>query len=711
MRRDAVLHLREEAGRAIASAPDGAVFLTTWEGSVYRRMPGASEWTRVATVPRPDEASPLEGEPNLRVIHPFSARGFIVLDYERLYRWREGEPMREEKTVFSDSSTHCGDFHSRLRLWAAWGTENDTYVVGGHGNVLHYRDGQWRLERTPLSDVQPDLCMESYGTDLVAAGGADGWVYAAGRRIIRSRGDGRWEEVPGPGLDDTTAAVGAITNDGSEMLFATHQWRGHEWAEPEGKQTTRFYRPGPRPGTWTEAARLRTNPPIVNTGAQRPGGPAVFYVGDGGRVLVVEGGRVRIWWLGSSGRINGATPAGRDVLLAVNDSSGGYVSVSGGESGRRRSACPQHPAALCFCIRSSRRTCLHSMRIPVVLALAVVIAACGREPAWTRLEVDELRSDPLLRLPDETIYTIASAPDGAVFVSTFDGNVYRRMPRGREWTRVATLTRAYEQAALLAIYPFSARGFVATEFSRIYRWREGQPLREEKTVLSDSARACGDFTSYVTLSDAWGTENDTYVVGGHGNVLHYRGGRWRLERTPLTDVQPDLCYESYGTDLVAAGGADGWVYAAGRRIIRSRGDGRWEEVPGPGRGDTTAAVGAITNEGSEMLFATHQWRGHDWAEPEGKRTTRFYHPGPRPGTWTEAARLPTNNPGVDEGTQRPGGPAVFFGNGGHIVLVDGGRVRAWFPGSGRVRGAVPVGRDVLVAVNDSATGLVVRLPR
>lgn len=325
MRRDAVLHLRDDTGDAIASAPDGSVFLTTHGGSVYRRMPGAREWTRVATAPRLDPAGPLYAEPKLGTIHAFSARGFIVLDFQRIYRWREGEPMREEKTMFSDSTTHCGDFRSRLRLRAAWGTEDDTYVVGEHGNVLRYRGGQWRLERTPLSDVQPDLCMESFGTDLVAAGGADGWVYAAGRRIVRSRGDGRWEEVPGPGRGDTTAAVGAITNDGDEMLFATSQWRGDDWAEPEGKRTLRFYRPGSRPGAWTEAARMPATTPGVDIGAQHPGGPAVFYRGDGGHVVVLDGGRARGWFLGSSGRIHGATPAGRDVLVAVNDSGGGYV--------------------------------------------------------------------------------------------------------------------------------------------------------------------------------------------------------------------------------------------------------------------------------------------------------------------------------------------------------------------------------------------------
>jgi hypothetical protein len=361
----------------------------------------------------------------------------------------------------------------------------------------------------------------------------------------------------------------------------------------------------------------------------------------------------------------------------------------------------------------SGRTLLAASLHLFVVALSFTLTACGREARWTRLDVAELRRDPLLRLPNEPIVTLASAPDGAVFVSTFQGNVYRRMPGGGAWTRIGTAPNSIGRPAQLTIHPFSARAFVATEFSRIYRWREGEPIREEKTVFSDSLVGCGDFSSFIWLRAVWGTEDDTYVAADHGNVLHYRGGRWTLERTPLTDVQPDPCVESFASDLMAIGGADGWVYAAGRRIVRSRGDGRWQEVRGPARGDTTAAIGAIASQDGGMLFAAALWRGHDVAEPTGRAAMRFYRPG-QEGEWTEVTRAPppARYASVVQAHER--GPAVFFSWGGTwMTVVDGRRVRAWWPKDGHtdLRGGVPVGRDVWIAVNDSVTGLVVRLPR
>lgn len=353
-------------------------------------------------------------------------------------------------------------------------------------------------------------------------------------------------------------------------------------------------------------------------------------------------------------------------------------------------------------------------RLLIVLpALACVLAACGRDSGWRRLEAAELRRAPLLRLPDEQIYMIASAPDGAVFVSTFQGSVYRRMPGGGAWTRVAAAPRdAANPVSIFWIHPFSARGFVGTHASRVYRWREGQALREEKTVLSDSAARCGHASAGLMLQAAWGTEDDTYVVGERGNVLHYRGGRWQLERTPLTDAEPDRCEGFAATDLEAVGGADGWVYAAGRRIVRSRGDGRWEEVPGPVR-DTAAVVGAIAGHDGRLLFAVPRRSADPGAE--GRMEIGFHQPGARAGTWTEVARSPWPFRGVQAATAHEGGPAVFVAmDNGRIIVLDGGRVRAYWPEEGRrpdVRGAVPAGRDVLLAVNDSLTGLVVRLRR
>lgn len=341
----------------------------------------------------------------------------------------------------------------------------------------------------------------------------------------------------------------------------------------------------------------------------------------------------------------------------------------------------------------------------------LLLALAGCDSGWRKLEEDDLLRKPLLRLPGENIYTVASAPDGSVFVSTFGGHVYRRMPRGNEWTRVATAAPdPFGETPLLTLHAFSARGFVGMHGPRIYRWRQGQPLREEKTVLSDSTVFCGDYRSSVTLRAACGTEKETYVVGDHGNVLHYRGGAWRLERTPLISTKPDnLCEQSFATDLQAVGGADGWVYAVAGHVIRSRGDGRWEEVPPPA---DSVFMGAIVHHDGDLLFAVP--RPSDARGAKGRMEIRLYRPGRRPGEWTVAARSPWPIARLESGTAYPGGPAVFFGfDGGRILVLEDGRVRAWWPATRRVllRGAVPAGREVLVALNDYDTGLVVRLDR
>jgi hypothetical protein len=81
---------------------------------------------------------------------------------------------------------------------------------------------------------------------------------------------------------------------------------------------------------------------------------------------------------------------------------------------------------LSFSLRTLRR------RLPGVMCAAVLAfaAACGDAEVWTPLEVEPHLRDVQLRLPDEHIFEIASAPDGAMFVSTFRGSVYRRRAGG-----------------------------------------------------------------------------------------------------------------------------------------------------------------------------------------------------------------------------------------------------------------------------------------
>lgn len=339
-----------------------------------------------------------------------------------------------------------------------------------------------------------------------------------------------------------------------------------------------------------------------------------------------------------------------------------------------------------------------------------LLAACepAGSAAWTRLDAARM-GDVLLTLPDEMIYEIASAADGTVFVSTFGSDVYRRLPGDTAWTRIIDLAPAAEgQGPMLSIHPYSRGSFIALDGWRIYRWREGQALRQEKTEVSAASARCGDFTARLLLWAAWGREDDTYVVGDHGTVLHYRNGAWRMEPNPLRAESPSMCYESLPTDLMAVGGADGWVYAAGRQVMRSRGDGVWEKVTPPGAGDSLS-IGAIASERGGMLFAAAPLGDARIPQP-----LRFYRRGRREGEWRGVALMPpAASPGMHKASAHPGGPSVFFSWEGRVAVVRGGAVRSYYapPGRVRLRGAVPAGRDVLVAANDSVTGMVVRLPR
>jgi hypothetical protein len=356
-----------------------------------------------------------------------------------------------------------------------------------------------------------------------------------------------------------------------------------------------------------------------------------------------------------------------------------------------------------MCPRSVRR------RLLVLLpALAALLASCGRDGGWTRLELEHLRNVQL-RLPDEQIFEIASAPDGAVFVSTFGGDVYRRRAAGGKWSRVLHLPIQEFDPPLLQLHAFSERSFIGIEGSRAHRWREGQPLRQERLGIAADSVHCGDFTPRLTLYSVWGPEDDTYAVGGHGVVAHYRDGAWRREPNPVSAWSTSPCYGSAA--LLAVGpGADGWVYAAGTQLIRTRGDGRWETVPGPGAPADSVQVSAITRDARGPLVAARPAA----SKAEDRLRTRFYRPGGRAGEWREVGRMAPAGPYLDDVAAHPGGPVVFWGWEGLIAVLDEGRVRRgwWYPATSyRVRGAVPVGDEVWIAINDGPNAFVVRLPR
>jgi hypothetical protein len=347
--------------------------------------------------------------------------------------------------------------------------------------------------------------------------------------------------------------------------------------------------------------------------------------------------------------------------------------------------------------------------LAALLLLLLWSTACARNAGGA---LDARAWDVSLRVPGDAVYAMSGAPDGALFVSTFGGAVYRRVSPGAPWTRVVPPhAEAGADAPLLQIGAPSGRAFFAIAGSGLYRWDEAGGLRREGAPVTDStASGCAHLLGAAALQAIWApSEGEAYAAGRNGVVLHFDGTRWVRERTPLGASVPPRCDAVPGADLLGVGGSPAGVYAAGARVIRRTAAGVWELSSGPGVGRARAETFAMASPpGAAPLF------GVAVIAPGSEMVDRyaFYRPGGPGRPWTRVAEAPPRELlDLAWGATTPGGGA-FWGHANVVVVVDHGKSRlVRLPLSRPVRGVAVAGGRMYVATNAGDTALVLALRR
>ncbi|MBB4634817.1 hypothetical protein [Longimicrobium terrae] len=342
-----------------------------------------------------------------------------------------------------------------------------------------------------------------------------------------------------------------------------------------------------------------------------------------------------------------------------------------------------------------------------VLVLAL-LGACRQVPTASVLALGD--GDVVWRLPDDTPYALAASPDGALFLSTMTGAVYRGESGGSDWLKIAQVVPADFGSPHLQLQAFSRSSFFAVAGSRVYQWTEGGSLREHDIPTADSTEFCSDYTATVQLRDMWGRdERDVYVVGTHGTILHYDGASWTLELHPLHARALSLCEASLGTDLHVVGGDAAGVYAAGSSFIRKSHAGRWEEMPRPEGEQTSGLISAVVALPGGVLYA-----GGDFQRFGDEPPYRFADPARlfrlRAGRWDVLTPRLQSVHALRGGSAQLDGQALFWNEHGDIVIVRDRSVRLFRVSEiGRLRGAVLNGRDLYITASAGDTAVVVRL--
>jgi len=319
--------------------------------------------------------------------------------------------------------------------------------------------------------------------------------------------------------------------------------------------------------------------------------------------------------------------------------------------------------------------------------------------------------DVVLRLPLRDIFSLAASPDGALFVSTFQGEVYRAPPgQPAAWTRIVQQPSS-GGFVLERLFAPSAHTFFAISGSHTLRWDEGMGLREDRTPLSDSVVFCGDFFTGPHLEDIWGrNDHDVFAVGDHGLIVHYDGRGWTVVPNVLSAVAPSLCYESDDTDLYAVGGDASQVYAAGYSVIRRAGNGEWVSVSRPVGSNLGGDVRGVAAQAGIVLLGGGEFeRSGNYPNYQFTDPARLF--------LVAAARwesLLGANPPLFElsgGSAQPGESAVFWGYDGGIAVVTGASVRmiSITAFGSQLRGAVAVGGSVYATGMLTDADVVVRL--
>ncbi len=291
----------------IAASPDGFVFVLTRSGDIYRSgQNGSSPWRLITQTPRHFVT---RGPAAIPIFAPLTQREIRVYASTWVLRWDEGTGWREDTAQFADRSLWCGDYGVHLGVNGAWArSDSDVYLVGRNGRVIHIEGSDWRIEPTPLSAAGKNPCFDTWAQDLQAVGGDDSTVYAGGGSLIRRLGDGTWHDVPLPARSGYYAYVGGIAQTSNGPLFAI----GYARHDSNNGQSVSLWRLAPN--GWQRVAQ----------------GPPTFYQadhgsGDGrdvaefsaywGSMIVVKGGRVRMWDLGTF-QFRGAAAAAGAVFVA-----------------------------------------------------------------------------------------------------------------------------------------------------------------------------------------------------------------------------------------------------------------------------------------------------------------------------------------------------------------------------------------------------------
>ena len=336
----------------------------------------------------------------------------------------------------------------------------------------------------------------------------------------------------------------------------------------------------------------------------------------------------------------------------------------------------------------------------------------GADVTW----LDISRAETVLRVENDRPKSLAAAPDGTIFVSMFSGALYRSAPAGEKpWEQVATRG----PTSLLSMYAPSRRTVfgIANGALSILRWSEHGGFRPENLPIVGGApfpHWCTETNTVGRLIAIGGkSETAVFAVGHHAFTYHYDGSRWDADPNILASFGL-FCDEDPHNTLVAVCANDAGVYAAGARILRTSGDGRWLPVslPAPRTKEDPVDVTAIARQDSSLVFAVRAWSTTDSIEP----VFRLLRLAPDGRSWTElASYAPPTWFGAPRAPAQTEGPAVFWNEqSASAIVVAHDRARLYrLQAAGQspeIRGAVVVGdalyfaegRDMQAIVKDVA---------
>jgi hypothetical protein len=341
--------------------------------------------------------------------------------------------------------------------------------------------------------------------------------------------------------------------------------------------------------------------------------------------------------------------------------------------------------------------------------LALFGAAC-REP--TSIVRGPAAWDVVFRLPPGDIRTFGSSPDGALFVTTSSGAVYRALPgQDTRWSPI--VAPAGPEPWVAQLYAPDARTFIGIGGSYIVRWDEGIGVREVPSPVRDSTVWCNDFVAGPRLAAVWGrSAHDVWIVSANGFVMHYDGVSWIVQSLVGGNAQDGWCWSSPEKPLVAIGGDADHVYVAGAgaAVLRTTDGTTWKRVPRPTGPETGGVLAAIATQPEGVLFA-----GGELQRIGNEPPYQFYFPARllrlTPTGW-EVDQNANDVLHLNGGGAQPGSSAVFWSFDNDVLVVDGRRVTPMrLSAFHQVRGAVAVGSTVYVAGFLDREDVVVRLKR